>query len=78
MSEYMIGSVAIGLILPESTGAIDPTTENWTSEERQKVYDEVLEGMISYMMNTQKMDEITARVAAGEYMARMPAWSNRA
>lgn len=44
VSEYMIGSVAVALILPESNGAIDPSTENWTSAEQQKVYDEVVEG----------------------------------
>jgi len=28
-SEYLLGSVACGVILPESTGAIDPSTEEW-------------------------------------------------
>jgi hypothetical protein len=31
VTEYMIGSVAVALILPESNGALDPSTENWTS-----------------------------------------------
>lgn len=44
VSEYMIGSVTVGLILPESNGAIDPSTEDWTPQEQQKVYDEVVEG----------------------------------
>jgi parallel beta-helix repeat protein len=36
-SEYMIGSIAVGVILPESNGAIDPNTENWTETEESKV-----------------------------------------
>ncbi|MSQ41015.1 MAG: hypothetical protein EXR55_05035 [Dehalococcoidia bacterium] len=33
-SEYMIGSVAVGALFLESTGAIDPSTENWTATEK--------------------------------------------
>jgi hypothetical protein len=44
VTEYMIGSVAVALILPESNGALDPSTENWTSQEQQSVYSEVVEG----------------------------------
>jgi hypothetical protein len=40
-SEYMIGSVAVSLILPESNGSIDPSTEDWTSTEEQNVINEV-------------------------------------
>ena len=40
-----------------------------------KSYDEVLEGMINFMMMTQKMDRTTAEGAAKEYMSGMPAWS---
>lgn len=43
-SEYMIGSVAVALILPESNGAVDPSTEDWTPAEQQTVYSEVVEG----------------------------------
>ncbi len=39
-----------------------------------KSYDEVLQGMISFMMTSQNMDSETAGKAAKEYMAKMPAW----
>jgi uncharacterized glyoxalase superfamily protein PhnB len=43
-----------------------------------KSYQEVFEGMVKFMMMSQKMDRITAESAAKERMARMPAWSGRA
>src|SRR5262245_3252613 len=36
-SEFLEGSVAVGLILPESDGAIDMNRENWTTAEIQEV-----------------------------------------
>lgn len=33
LSEYMIGSCTASIILPESNGSIDPSTEDWTNEE---------------------------------------------
>ena len=39
-----------------------------------KSYDEVLGGMVGFMMMTQNMDKETAEKAAKEYMAKMPAW----
>jgi hypothetical protein len=36
-SEYMIGKVAVGIILPESNGTIDPNTEDWSDEEIEQV-----------------------------------------
>ena len=41
-SEFMIGSVAVGIILPESDGSNDPSTEDWTQEEREQVYSEIV------------------------------------
>jgi hypothetical protein len=41
-SEFMIGTVAVGIILPESDGSIDPSTEDWSEEERQQVYTEIV------------------------------------
>jgi uncharacterized glyoxalase superfamily protein PhnB len=43
-----------------------------------KSYKEVFEGMVNFMMMSQKMDRKTAESAAKERMARMPAWSGRA
>jgi len=40
-----------------------------------KSYDEVLEGMVNFMMMSQNMDREAAGREAKEYMSRMPAWS---
>ena len=40
-SEFMIGRVAVGIILPESDGRIDPSTEDWTEDERALVRSEI-------------------------------------
>ena len=41
-SEFMIGTVAVGIILPESNNSIDPSSEDWTASEQQKVYSEIV------------------------------------
>lgn len=41
----MKGDIGIALILPESTGAIDANLENWTQDDYDKVYGEVLAGL---------------------------------
>ena len=41
-SEFMIGSVAVGIILPESDGSIDASTEDWLEKERNQVYSEIV------------------------------------
>jgi hypothetical protein len=40
-SEYFIGRVAVGIVLPESDGSLDPSTENWTEAERGLVLSEI-------------------------------------
>jgi len=40
-SEYFIGHVAVGIILPESDGSIDASTEDWTEDERALVLSEI-------------------------------------
>jgi uncharacterized glyoxalase superfamily protein PhnB len=39
-----------------------------------KSYDEVFEGMVNFMMTSQKMDRKAAESAAKEHMSKMPAW----
>jgi hypothetical protein len=41
-SEYMAGSVAVGIILVESNGSLDPSTEDWTNDEKQLVFSEIV------------------------------------
>ncbi len=45
VSEYMLGRVAIAVILPSSNGAIDPDTENWTRAEVRGVVRAVERGL---------------------------------
>lgn len=42
-----------------------------------KSYDEVLEGMVNFMMKSQNVDRETAERVAREQMAKMPAWSSK-
>jgi uncharacterized glyoxalase superfamily protein PhnB len=43
-----------------------------------KTREEVFEGMVNFMVTSQKMDRETAESAVKERMVRMPAWSSRA
>ncbi|MEE9617816.1 MAG: hypothetical protein V3T90_12535 [Anaerolineae bacterium] len=40
-SEFFIGRVAVGIVLPESDGSVDPSTEDWTEDERTLVLSEI-------------------------------------
>jgi len=44
-SEYMMGSVVVSLVLLESSGLVDPSTEDWTSAEESQVAAETLAGL---------------------------------
>jgi hypothetical protein len=41
-SEFMAGSIAVGIVLVESDGTVEPSTENWTEDERQQVFSEIV------------------------------------
>ena len=43
-----------------------------------KSYEEVFEGMVNYMMTSQKMDKKNAESMAKEHMSKMPAWGSAA
>lgn len=40
-SQFLAGSIAVGIVFPESNGATDPSTEDWTSAEISQVAAEV-------------------------------------
>ena len=61
-SEYMIGTVSVALLFPESDGSIDPSSEDWTPEEEA----DVTAGVIS------ALDWWTDRAA--EHSAPMTFW----
>ncbi|OGN96630.1 MAG: hypothetical protein A2Z77_01035 [Chloroflexi bacterium RBG_13_51_36] len=42
-----------------------------------KSCEEVFQGMVNFMMMSQKMDRKTAESAATERMSKMPAWSGK-
>jgi hypothetical protein len=44
-SEYLIGSVSVGVFLLESNGAIDYNLEDWTQEEENQVTSEIIDSM---------------------------------
>lgn len=44
-SEYMAGTVAVGIVLVESNGDTDPSSENWTTDEKQLVFSEIVNAM---------------------------------
>ena len=49
-SEYLIGSVAVGIILLESNGTIDPSTEDWSSTQESWVWSEI-SGALTWLEN---------------------------
>lgn len=44
-SEYMAGSVAVGIVLLESDGSFELSTEDWTFDEKQQVFNEIVAGL---------------------------------
>jgi hypothetical protein len=44
-SEFFVGSVVVGIITPESTGAIDRSTENWSSDRQNTVVSKIMQGL---------------------------------
>jgi PKD repeat protein len=45
-SEYMLGSITVAVILPESDGSVDTSTEDWSTGERNNVRNEVRDGVM--------------------------------
>ncbi|NMB98742.1 MAG: hypothetical protein GYA35_00505, partial [Thermoanaerobaculaceae bacterium] len=44
-SEYLLGNVSVNVILPESNGATDPSTEDWNATLETNVQNEIVEGL---------------------------------
>ena len=57
-SEYLYGDISVAIILPESNGAIDPETEDWTQEEKDNVYAEIEDGL-NWLANRYSLAEIS-------------------
>lgn len=41
-SQFLAGSIAVGIVFPESNGVTDPSTEDWTSAETTQVVSEIV------------------------------------
>ena len=71
-------SCGMPLTKPEDFGGGDPTNiycmHCSNPDGSLKSYEDVFEGMVNFMMMSQKMDRETAENAAKEYMSKMPAW----
>lgn len=50
MSEYMLGDVALSVVLVESNGAIDANTETWTQTQRNEIAAEIPNAMNWWMV----------------------------
>jgi hypothetical protein len=48
-SEFMLGSVVLGVILAESDGSIDPNSEDWTQTQEDNVTSEIIAGLNWYV-----------------------------
>jgi hypothetical protein len=57
-SSYMLGDIAVGIIMPESNGAIDPDSENWTLDEESNVVSEIVKGL-NYWSSENPIGRIT-------------------
>ncbi len=44
-SQYLVGKVAVSVIIAESDGSIDPDTQTWTAAEISQVHQEVIDGV---------------------------------
>lgn len=44
-SEYLLGNISVNVVLPESDGSTDPSTEDWTSTYETNVINEITEGL---------------------------------
>jgi len=44
-SGFMLGKVAVGLVMPQCNGALDPCTETWTTTAMDQVYNQVKAAM---------------------------------
>ena len=56
VSEFMLGSCIVGVILPESDGSIDVSTEDWTQTENDEVTSEIIAGLNFYFTKKEFRD----------------------
>ena len=57
-SEYLVGSVAVGVLFLESNGTIDEDMETWTEEEEAQVTSEIQNGL-NWLIHQERAADIT-------------------
>jgi len=92
LSEYMIGSVAVAVVFPESNGSIDSNLEDWTNTEQVNVISEIQNGLnwlsarnpdaglsftlVPYYKQNTSYEPITRNSATGSASSNMWVWIN--
>jgi hypothetical protein len=56
VSEFMLGSCLLAVVLVESDGSTDPNTEDWTQTEMDQVTSEIISGLNWYMSKKEWRD----------------------
>jgi hypothetical protein len=56
VSEFMLGTASLAVVLAESDGSIDPETEDWTQTEKDEVTSEIINGLDWYVGKAQWRD----------------------
>jgi len=58
VSEFMLGTASLAVVLAESNGATDPETEDWTTTEKDQVTSEIIGGL-NWYVNKAKWRDLT-------------------
>jgi len=56
VSEFMLGTASLAIVLAESDGSIDPSTEDWTQTEKDEVTSEIIAGLNWWVNKSQWRD----------------------
>jgi hypothetical protein len=56
VSEFMLGTASLAVVLAESDGSIDPDTETWTQTEKDEVTSEIIGGLNWWVSKAQWRD----------------------
>lgn len=56
-AEYMLGKIAVTVVLLESNGVADPSTENWNEQHRQEVLEKIEDGLAWWKQTLAKISD---------------------
>ncbi|OGF61980.1 MAG: hypothetical protein A2Y62_20905 [Candidatus Fischerbacteria bacterium RBG_13_37_8] len=72
-SEYLLGNISVNVILPESNGAIDPSTENWSLTRENQVTSAITTAMNFYTSSYNLHTNLTPSFTYHYYLGRINA-----